>query len=192
MQIDRLNTDFKLASRDAFTEHARTKGVETWNELIDFIKYLPYGRTSDRTDLGLVFIEQKGTCSSKHAVLKTIADLNHIPNIDLVLGMYRMTESNTPNIGTVLTDNSIAYIPEAHCYLKMNGRRIDLTTHRSDIKNIEDDLIQEELVTPRQVVHDKIPHHKEYLKFWLKETGSKFEFDHIWHIREQCIENLSE
>jgi len=64
---------------------------------------LPYGRTANRTDLSLVISEQKGTCSSKHALLKEVADLNGIKGIDLIIGIYKMSEANTPGIGDELS-----------------------------------------------------------------------------------------
>lgn len=126
-----MNTDYKLKSTDELTELAKNHGIESWNKLTEFIKNLPYGRNKNRTDLGLVLSEMKGTCSSKHALLKSIADLNNVQNIDLVIGIYKMNELNTPKIENELTKNSIEYIPEAHCYLKINGKRIDLTTRKS-------------------------------------------------------------
>jgi len=112
------NKDYKLVSKDGLTKLTNSIGIRTWNQLTKHIKNLPYGRNQNRTDFGLVLYEQKGTCSSKHALLKSIADLNNVPNIELIIGIYRMTESNTPRIGTELTKNAIEYIPEAHCYLK--------------------------------------------------------------------------
>lgn len=187
-----MNTDFKLKSTDELTELAKNHGIESWNKLTEFIKNLPYGRNKNRTDLGLVLSEMKGTCSSKHALLKSIADLNNVQNIDLVIGIYRMNELNTPKIGTELTKYSIEYIPEAHCYLKINGKRIDLTTRKSEFLKIENDIILEKEIEPEQVAHFKVAYHKEFLKNWLKQTNSTFEFDEIWKIREKCIEKLSE
>ena len=187
-----MNTEFKLESRDKLTELAKSKGINTWNELTEFIKYLPYGRNKNRTDFGLVLSELKGTCSSKHALLKSIADLNNVPNIELIIGIYRMTELNTPKIGTELTDNSIEFIPEAHCYLKINDNRIDLTSEQSEFKKIEKDIIQEKPIEPSQVADFKVDYHKKFLKDWLNETKLEFEFEQIWRIREKCIENLTE
>ena len=191
-KLSKMNKDYKLRSKDKLTKLAKSKGIETWNELTEFIKNLPYGRNKNRTDFGLVLSEQKGTCSSKHALLKNIADLNNIPNIELVIGIYRMTELNTPKIGTELTDNSIEFIPEAHCYLKINENRIDFTSEQSEFKKIEEDIIQEKLIEPNQVANFKVDYHKNFLKNWLNETKSKFGFDQIWRIRQKCIENLTE
>ncbi len=65
----------KLNSKDKLTLLIKGKNIFTWNELTHFIRHLPYGRNSNRTDLSLVIKEQKGTCSSKHALLKEIANL---------------------------------------------------------------------------------------------------------------------
>ena len=191
-KLSKMNKDYKLRSKDRLTKLVNSKGIETWNDLTEFIKNLPYGRNKNRTDFGLVLSEQKGTCSSKHALLKNVADLNSIPNIDLVIGIYRMTELNTPKIGTVLTDNSIEYVPEAHCYLKINDNRTDLTSGESEFKKIEKDIIQEKIIKPNEVGEFKVNYHKRFIENWLRETNSELKFDRIWEVREKCIENLTE
>lgn len=187
-----METDYKLTSTDELTELAKSYGIETWNELTNLIKHLPYGRNKDRTNFELVLSEQKGTCSSKHAFLKSIADMNTIPNIDLIIGIYKMTESNTPKIGSTLTEHSIAYIPEAHCYLKINNNRIDLTSEHSEFKKIEKDIIHEIKIKPSQVAEFKVEYHKNFLKTWVNKANLAMKFDDIWNIREQCILNLTQ
>jgi len=187
-----MKVDYKLDSNDELTELARSKGINSWNELTEFIKNLPYDRNKNRTEFGLVLSEMKGSCSSKHAVLKRIADLNNVPGITLILGVYRMNQLNTPKIGTVLTKNSIEFIPEAHCYLNINGKRTDLTTKKSEFQKIEKDIIQEKEIEPREVAEFKVEYHKKFMKKWLKDSNAEFEFDQIWQIREKCILNLTE
>jgi len=186
-----MKKDYKLTSKDKLTELVRSKGIETWNELTEFIRNLPYGRNKNRTDFGLVLSERKGTCSSKHALLKSIADFNNITNVNLLIGIYRMTELNTPKIGNELTENSFNFIPEAHCYLKINGNRIDLTTKESEFDKLKKDIIEEKEIEPNEVSKFKVDYHKEFVKRWLKETDSKFTFNKVWSIREKCIENLT-
>lgn len=186
-----MNVDYNLKSNDKLTEFIKSKGIYSWNKLTKYIQHLPYGRNKNRTDFTLVLSEKKGTCSSKHALLKNIANLNNIPNITLILGIYRMTAQNTPKIGTALSDNSIDFIPEAHCYLRVNGNRVDLTTKQSNISKIEKDIIQEIEIEPQEVIEFKVEYHKKFIKQWLKETNLGFEFEQIWKIREKCIFNLS-
>ncbi|PCJ67515.1 MAG: hypothetical protein COA58_02840 [Bacteroidetes bacterium] len=166
--------------------------MHSWNELTEFIKRLPYGRNKNRTDVGLVLSENKGSCSSKHAFLKRIADLNNIPNVKLVLGLYRMNNTNTPGIGDTLERNSLNYIPEAHCYLIVEDKRTDVTTSDSEFARIEKDIILEKEIEPEQVDSFKVEYHKTFMRTWIEQQKLDFSFDEIWTIREQCIENLSE
>ncbi|MBF2709280.1 hypothetical protein [Flavobacterium soyangense] len=162
----------------------------TWEEILLSIKNLPYGRNSNRTDFSLVVAEKKGTCSSKHAYLKDFADKNSILNVKLVIGIYKMNESNT-KIGTILSENKMEYIPEAHCYLKIDGVRFDCTSSNSDFDKIKNDLLEEIEIEPYQVGDFKIEYHQNFIKNWLSENNSGISFEQIWKIREQCIENLS-
>jgi hypothetical protein len=187
-----LKTDYKLHSKDKLTALIKDSGIETWNALIQFVKQLPYGRNTNRTDFGLVIIERKGTCSSKHALLKKVADLNEIQNAKLILGMYKMSQQNTPNIGNVLWENIMDYIPEAHCYLKIDHKRIDITTDHSDFDKIEPDILNELEIEPEQVAGFKVEYHKAFLKKWISENKMNREFNDIWKIREKCIESLAE
>ena len=47
-------------------------GIETLQQAFNYIAKLPYGRNSNRIDFSLVVKESKGTCSSKHAFLKSL------------------------------------------------------------------------------------------------------------------------
>ena len=113
----------------------------TWEERVHFVKQIPYGRNTNRADFSLVITENKGTCSSKHAYLKEFADKNDIPNVVLVIGIYKMTECNT-KIGTILSKHNMDYIPEAHCYLKIEGTVVDVTTSNSNFEAIKDDILK--------------------------------------------------
>ena len=184
--------NYTLTSKDKLTQLAKNKGINTWNELTTYVKSLPYGRNNNRFEFGLVFSEGKGTCSSKHALLKKIADLNNIPNVKLILGIYRMTQSNTPKIGNELEKYSIEFIPEAHCYLEVNRTKMDFTTDHSEFKKIESDIIEEKEIKPEQVAEFKVDYHKNHIKTWLTAINSEFDFNQFWNIREKCIKNLTQ
>ena len=180
-----------LLAKDPLTKLVKKKGINTFEGLLLFIKQLPYGRNSNRTNLNLVIIEEKGTCSSKHAFIKKIANLNNIANVTLILGMYKMNEKNTPGIGKTLFINTIDFIPEAHCYLKINNTRVDITTENANFKKLEKEILKEIEITPEQVIDFKVTYHQEFLKKWILENNMKFGFEEVWAIREQCIANLS-
>ena len=162
----------------------------TWEEKVNFVKQIPYGRNTNRTDFSLVITENKGTCSSKHAYLKEYADQNNIPNVVLVLGIYKMSESNT-KIGNILSKQGMDYIPEAHCYLKIEGTVVDVTTTNSNFEAIQDVILEEIVIEPFQVGTYKIAYHQAFLKKWIVENNIPYEFDEIWYIREKCIEHLA-
>ncbi|BDD06791.1 hypothetical protein [Aureibacter tunicatorum] len=183
--------NFSINADDQLSQIVREKGIDNWLDLLDFIKCLPYGRNKNRSDLSLVISEQKGSCSSKHALLKKVADQNGILNVKLILGIYKMNKSNTPLIGDALSEYALSYIPEAHCYLKINGERVDLTTNSSAFKKLEKDILVEQEIEPEQVADYKVSYHQAFMKKWLLEVDTSFGFDEMWRIREQCIENIS-
>ena len=162
-----------------------------FEELIDKVKNLPYGRNANRYDFSLVLSENKGTCSSKHAFLKDFADKNEIENVKLYIGIFKMNEVNTPKLGDLLSRNNIKYIPEAHCYLKINQIPVDATTSDSFYDKIKQDIMEEIEIIPNQVSDFKVEYHKAFLKKWITKTNQNNTFEEIWEIREQCIEKLS-
>ncbi|HEX8577435.1 MAG TPA: hypothetical protein VF677_14185 [Flavobacterium sp.] len=182
----------ELNSSEPLTQLITLLGVENWEDLTAFVKQIPYGRNTNRTDFSLVIKENKGTCSSKHAFLKQIADENKIENIRLIVGIFKMSKENTPKTGTILEDNSLVYIPEAHCYLKINGQPMDFTNKDSLYNKIKNDILEEIEIDPFQVSEFKVNFHKEYLKKWLSKVNSVMTFEQVWEIRENCIQNLSE
>lgn len=181
----------ELNSNDGLTMLLKEKGVRNWSQSMGFVREIPYGRNSNRTDLSLIVKENKGSCSSKHAFLARIAELNAIPNVKLILGIYKMNRSNTPGIGDELERNAIGYIPEAHCYLKIDGTCLDLTSANADFQKLKNDILEEIVIVPEQVADFKIEYHKNYLKKWLTDSILNISFDELWNIREQCIKNLS-
>ena len=183
--------DNRLTSKEPLTQLLLSKEIFSWNEAIKFIQNIPYGRNESRTDFSLVISENKGTCSSKHALLKEIAIQNHIPNVQLIIGLYKMNQQNTPKIGSILSDNQLTFIPEAHCYLKINDDYLDITSKEAEFDAIKNVILEEIEIEPYQVGDFKIEYHQNYLKDWMSKNEISFSFDQIWEIREKCIENIS-
>jgi len=170
---------------------ARSKGIGTWLEFQDYLRKVPYGRTSAPSNLAMVFMENRGTCSSKHALLKQIADENQIKNVKLILCIYKMCESNTSGIGNVLDLVGLNYIPEAHCYITYKDKIIDITNSSSDMSKIKFDMLEETEIQADQIGQFKNENHKRFLKSWIEEKNHKYSLEKIWEIREECIKNLS-
>ena len=162
-----------------------------WIEFVEYIRRIPYGRSSVRGDLALVISENKGTCSSKHALLKQVADENNIPDVKLILGIYKMNKLNTPGIGTTLDKSKLEYIPEAHCYLMIKDQRVDYTNVNSNIQKVEKDLLSELEIEPDQITDFKVKYHQKFLSDWLEKEGHTISFTQLWKLRELCIQKLS-
>jgi hypothetical protein len=158
-----------------------------------YLNRLPYGRNSSRTDALAVLRESRGTCSTKHALLKLLAMEQQI-EIALVVGIYEMSERNTPGVGRVLAKYSLACVPEAHCYLRYHGIRIDVT--RALAEAPAEPIVHfsyEEEITPPQVGEYKVLLHQDFIRRWLTQRRNVvgYDYDEIWRIREQCIAALS-
>lgn len=166
-------------------------GISTQQGLFDYIRDLPYGRNADRAQPALVLSEKQGTCSSKHALVKLVALEQGWAEIKLIVGIYKMSQANTPGIGDALTVEKLAYIPEAHCYLSLHGKRLDLTFPGAGGFGLEEDLMLEEEIQPAQVAVYKVERHRAFLKEWIAEEGLNRSLEEVWAIREGCIQRLS-
>lgn len=179
-----------LNANDDLTSDLLEAGVVTWDDIVRSVQCFHYERNSYRSDLNLVWYERKGSCSSKHAFLKLVADLNNLPNVQLILAFYKMNDKNTPGIGDVLKRNNLSYIPEAHCYLKVYGKELDITNIHSDFNRYKNDIIESKEIQPNDVIENKVIWHKKFIQHWMKETQQTKTFDELWAIREACIEQL--
>ncbi len=185
-----MDFDFSITSSEPLSALSQSYNLLTWQEVVKFVKSLPYGRNSNRSDFSLVLKEGKGSCSSKHAFLKALALENNEKDIELVLAIYKMNAYNT-NIGTTISEYKLDYIPEAHCYLKILGERVDITTENSSFNKIEEAILTELTILPNQVSEYKVKFHKEFIEQWIEDEQINFSFEKIWEIREACISYLS-
>lgn len=161
--------------------------ITDFQSAIAYIHQLPYGRTSDRSDYRLILLENKGTCSTKHAFLKQLAIENHQEAVELYIGIYQMNETNTKGVGSVLSKYNLSYIPEAHTYLNINGNLLDITRTTENNTSFEDSLLTEQQILPHQIGDFKVNWHQNFLKQWIADEQLPYSFKEIWNIREECI-----
>jgi thiol-disulfide isomerase/thioredoxin len=168
------------------------RGISTFQAACQFIASLPYGRNLDKTDLKTIFSDHCGTCSTKHALLKTLAQENELEGITLVLGIFKMNAQNTPAIAETLKKYNLEFLPEAHTYLKFDNEIMDFTKSTSSASDFEKNLLLEVAITPNQISNYKVAFHKAFLKQWILENPAvEYDLDALWRIREQCIQDLS-
>jgi hypothetical protein len=176
-----LDTEGNLGNRFA------ALGLRDYHAAARYVSELPYGRNSDRSGYRLALSEGRGTCSTKHALLAELAREHGHP-VDLRLGIYQMSELNTPGVGGVLRRYGLAHIPEAHCYLAYQGARVDLTRPGGSTGSVEH-LVHEERIEPSQIGAYKVEKHREFAKSWAAEH--ELSFEQVWRAREECIEALA-
>jgi thiol-disulfide isomerase/thioredoxin len=185
-------SNFDIKSTGQISKEFIDRNILTFNQATLFVKELAYGRNADKNNLASVFTDNCGTCSTKHALLKKLADENNFETLKLIVGIFRMNKNNTPEISATLLQNNLDFIPEAHCYLKFEDQILDLTKINSNPKDFVDDLIEEIEILPEQITDYKVNYHKNYLVTWLDNNKQiNFSLNDIWKIREQCIEDLA-
>ena len=179
--------NFVLAREGSLGNRFVALGVHDYHAAALYDSELPYGRNSDRADYRLVLSEGRGTCSTKHVLLAELAR-EHAHPVELRLGIYHMSELNTPGVGGVLRQYGLAHIPEAHCYLAYRGVRVDLTRAGGSTGSVEY-FMHEERIEPLQIGGYKVEKHREFAKIWAADH--ELSFEQVWRAREECIEALA-
>ncbi len=169
------------------------RGITDFRAAGRYLHHLPYGRNADRSDFRLVLPEGRGTCSTKHALLAALAREQDLPVV-LTLGIYEMHERNTPGVGVVLDRYGLQYLPEAHCYLRHEGTRIDITRSGAEPTDPIDRFLHEEAIVPAQIGDYKVQLHQRFLRSWIANTDvvSGRSFAEVWKIREEGIAALAQ
>ena len=187
---DSLNFDIKPVG--TISGKFLANNISTFREATKFVRQLAYGRNENKADLTTVFTDKCGTCSTKHALLKQLAEENNFVGLKLITGLFRMNSNNTPKISETLKRYNIEFIPEAHSYLKYGNLILDFTNKTSKPEDFENELIEEIEIRTDQIADFKVNYHKQYLISWLaKQKTLNFTLDELWKIREQCIADLS-
>lgn len=181
-----MTDDFVLDGDGRLGRVFRELGVDTFAEAAMHVERLPYRRPVGR-DPEAVLREGCGTCSSKHALLALLAQ-EHGIEVDLMVGIYEMRELNTPGVGSVLDQYGLTCIPEAHCYLRMDGQRVDFTGLPSGPESPFDSLLKEESIDPSDVRTAKESLHRAFIEEWA--SARQLDPERIWEVREGCITAL--
>ncbi len=193
-----MNYNFDIVSDQEISQLFKQNNCFDFYSASEFIRNLHYRRNLNKDNIATVFIDECGTCSTKHAVLKLLAEENNQSDFKLILGIFKMNGNNTPKIKSVLEtlrepqSDKLEYIPEAHNYLKFKNQILDFTKKNSSENDFINDLLEEIEIQPHQINQFKIEFHKNYLKKWLSEHREiPYSLDELWNIRELCIQALS-
>ncbi len=183
--------NFCIQPQGRISQLCLERGLYHLEDVIDHLKSLPYGRTSDKRDLALVLIEGRGTCSARHALLVQLAQENSQQEISLALCTYSITRKVHPEMASILEQHQLRAVPEARCFIKYRGGIYNLCGHRSPA---QPDIVSEIEIAPMQTATFKKRYHKNYIESWLQieRLHKRWRSEEIWDIREACIQAAEE
>ncbi|MBX9578495.1 MAG: hypothetical protein K2W97_08500 [Chthoniobacterales bacterium] len=187
--LDEL-TNHPLSNQGSLSQEFIARGCTDWKEALCYVNKIPYARNSDANNFHLVFDEQCGTCSTKHALLVALAEEQQFP-LQLMMGLMEMTAEKFPVLETVLKKYDLTSVVETHCYLGYQGQRIDVTFPPKATYRVASDFLKEWTITPQEIGDIKIKLHQEEMKLWIAERKISYTFEEMWKIREECIDALS-
>ncbi|MFX1365371.1 MAG: hypothetical protein ACFFCE_03320 [Promethearchaeota archaeon] len=123
-------------------------GIKSFREACDFVHNIEYGYNTDYEDKMILFKENMGTCTTKHAIIAGLAEELDIPLYKHV-GVYKFTEETSTGTQEILKKYNIPYVPMVHCFLVYKNYRFDLTEGNCNGKNTTlEEFIYEQKVNP--------------------------------------------
>ena len=183
-----MSFNFAITSSKPISEFFRKSGIFNFSEACLWVQNLPYKRNQDKQNPFCIAEDNGGTCSTKHAFLKILAEENNGNQLKLILGIFSMNTQNTPKVKGVLEKYHLIEIPEAHNYLKLNKEILDLTRKNSSAKDFENDLLEEIEIAPNQITDFKVQYHQNFLqKYLIEHSEIPYSIENFWKIREECI-----
>ena len=184
--------EWRLQPLGEISEKFLAKGIMNFAQASIWVRTLQYRRNKDKENLLTIFTDNGGTCSTKHALLKRLAEENHFEGLTLRLGIFRMNVQNTPAVAHTLQRNRLAYLPEAHNYLRFAGKVVDCTMKPEAALDFESDILEEIVISTTQITEYKIAYHQDYLAKWLLANPDiPYTLEELWQVREQCIQDLA-
>lgn len=183
--------NFSINSNDIVSRAFLSMEITDFANAATYVKKLPYARNHDKADILCPITEQCGTCSTKHALLKQLAAEHNQEHVRLTMGIFKMNARNTPEVAATLARHSLEYIPEAHCYLTIDGHIADYTKAEWTTIAFVADLMMETEILPHQTGDYKVALHKAYLQEWLRNNAQiPYTPQALFAIREECIKDL--
>ena len=167
-------------------------GIKSFQEACRWVHALPYGYNSDRDDLMILFKEKMGTCTTKHAVIATLAAELGLP-VTRGVGIYAMTEAIVTGTDKILAECSLPYVPMIHCFLEFGNCRVDLTEGNCNGKNrpIDNFLYTDRVAAAISAKDEYMIYRRALSEVILKRDELKgADIKRILHAREEGLKLL--
>ena len=164
-------------------------GITNLQTACRYVRELPYGYNSDRDDLMILFKEKMGSCTTKHAVIATLAEELALP-VNKNIGIYAMTEAIVRGAGKITEEYGLPYVPMIHCFLVYNGHSVDLTEGNNNGKrrSLEDFLHTQEVAANISAKDEYLLYRKALKAHILNRSELKgIDLKRILHAREKGI-----
>ncbi len=161
-------------------------------EACRYVHELPYGYNSDRDDLMILFKEKMGTCTTKHAVIASLAAELGLP-ITRGVGIYAMTEAIVTGANKILAEYNLPNVPMIHCFLEYQSCRVDLTEGNRNGKNrpIDDFLYTDRVAATISAKDEYLIYRKALSEVILKRPEMEgADLKRILHAREEGLKLL--
>jgi len=198
LYLPSVQQDFTLQDVGELSTLSLKQGLTTFRRVCEYLLHLPYRRPFPQPDgtsmgniLSAVFEEGCGTCSTKHGILKSIAEEHGRDDVELMLVIYLMSNSNTPHLGEVIRRGPLTAIPEAHNYIRWGEEAIDITKPGLHVHNLQTDILEERAISLGEL-SQKRELHRQWLNEWLQENHPQVRLEKAWQQREACIAAIAE
>ena len=121
--------------------------IKNFRDACTYVHDIPYGYNSITDDIFILFKEGYGSCTTKHAVIATLAEELNSP-VHKMIGIYTMNEEIVTGTNLILDKYHLPYLPMIHCFLIYDSYHVDLTEGNNNGKNrsIEDFLFTEKVI----------------------------------------------
>lgn len=136
-----------IDNKGIISEQFMSLKIKTFWDACTYVHDIPYGYNSTTDDILILFKEGYGSCTTKHAVIATLAQELAIPVYKMV-GVYAMTEELVTGTNRILEKYHLPFLPMIHCFLVYDSFRVDLTDGNDNGKNhsIEEFLFTEKVI----------------------------------------------
>ncbi len=198
LYLPSVQKDFTIQAQGIISGLSLKLGLKTFRDVCEHLLHLPYRRPSSQsygTSAGktsaAVLIERCGTCSSKHGVLKALANEQGQADVELVLCLFQMTARNTPGIAKAMDAGPLFIIPELHTYIRWGDELIDVTKPGLHISDLRSAVEKEKTISLKELAQKKEIHRK-WMSDWLRSESPGVLLGQAWQQREACIAALAE
>ena len=156
--------DAEIKPRGEISKKFLELGIKSFKEACKYIHQIEYGYNSTYEDDLILFKENMGTCTTKHAIIAGLARELGIP-LQKNVGVYKFTEEITTGTQKIQEKYNIPYIPMVHCFLVYKQYRFDLTEGNNNGKKTSiEDFIEAREVDPFISRKDEYLWYKKVLK----------------------------